>query len=138
MLDAIPTAFVASPYTNNRVLVGTALGKIIRLNNANATPTWTDISMPGAIGAVSDIRYGASENDIMVTFHNYGVNSVWYTADGGSNWVSKEGDLPDMPVKCILQNPLSPDEVIVGTELGCGKPPIGAMLVLTGRNPKTE
>ncbi|MEZ4875867.1 MAG: T9SS type A sorting domain-containing protein, partial [Flavobacteriaceae bacterium] len=106
------------PYTNNRILVGTALGKIIRLNNANGTPTWTDISMPGQVGAVSDIRYGASENDIMVTFHNYGVTSVWYTANGGTSWVSKEGDLPDMPVKCILQNPLSPDEVIIGTELG--------------------
>ncbi len=121
MLNTYPTAFVASPYTSNRILVGTALGKIIRLNNANATPTWTDISMPGQIGAVSDIRYGATENDIMVTFHNYGVNSIWYTSNGGSSWVSKEGDLPDMPVKCILQNPNNHDEVIVGTALGVWK-----------------
>ena len=121
MLNTIPTFFVASPFVNNRMLVGTALGKIIRLDNANATPTWTDISMPGQVGAVSDIRYGATENDIMVTFHNYGVTSVWYTEDGGNNWVSKEGDLPDMPVKCILQNPLNNDEVIIGTALGVWK-----------------
>ncbi|MCB0442017.1 MAG: choice-of-anchor J domain-containing protein, partial [Flavobacteriaceae bacterium] len=118
MLDTYPIAFVASPFTNNRILVGTALGKIIRLDNANGTPTWTDISMPGQVGAVSDIRYGQTENDIMVTFHNYGVTSVWYTSNGGSSWVSKEGNLPDMPVKCILQNPLATDEVIIGTELG--------------------
>ena len=121
MLNTIPTFFVASPFTNNRILVGTALGKIIRLDNANTTPTWTDISMPGQVGAVSDIRYGATENDIMVTFHNYGVTSVWYTDDGGSNWVSKEGDLPDLPVKCILQNPENSDEVIIGTALGVWK-----------------
>ena len=120
-LNTIPTYFVASPFVNNRVIVGTALGKIIRLDNANATPSWTDISMPGQIGAVSDIRYGATENDIMVTFHNYGVTSIWYTNNGGSSWVSKEGNLPDIPVKCILQNPNNTDEVIVGTALGVWK-----------------
>jgi len=124
MLNTVPTYFTASPFISDRVLVGTALGKIIRLDNASGTPTWTDISMPGQVGAVSDIRYGASENDIMVTFHNYGVTSIWYTADGNTGsptWVSKEGNLPDMPVKCILQNPLSPEEVIIGTELGVWK-----------------
>ncbi len=124
MLNTIPTFFVASPHTSNRFLVGTALGKIIRLNNVSGTPTWTDISIPGQVGAVSDIRYGASENDIMVTFHNYGVTSIWYTSNGASGsptWVSKEGNLPDMPVKCILQNPLNTNEVIVGTELGVWK-----------------
>lgn len=33
-------------------------------------------------------------------------------------WTSKEGNLPDLPVKCILQNPLIPKELIIGTELG--------------------
>jgi len=124
MLNTVPTYFTASPYTSDRVLIGTALGKIIRLNNASGAPTWTDISMPGQVGAVSDIRYGASENEIMVTFHNYGVTSIYYTSNGNAGsptWVSKEGNLPDMPVKCILQNPLNTSEVIIGTELGVWK-----------------
>ncbi len=124
MLNAVPTYFTASPYTSDRFLVGTALGKIIRMNNVSGSPTWTDISIPGQIGAVSDIRYGQSENEIMVTFHNYGVTSIWYTTNGASGsptWISKEGNLPDMPVKCILQNPLDTNEVIVGTELGVWK-----------------
>ena len=50
--------------------------------------------------------------------HNYGVESIWYTSDGGTNWVSKEGNLPDIPVKAILQNPLKTKEVIIGTQLG--------------------
>ncbi|MDC8000589.1 hypothetical protein POV26_06045, partial [Aequorivita todarodis] len=121
LLNTIPTFFVASPNVSNRFLIGTALGGIIRMDNVNTTPSWTDISMPGQVGAVSDIRYGATENDIMVTFHNYGVNSIWYTSNGGSSWVSKEGDLPDLPVKCILQNPSNIDEVIIGTALGVWK-----------------
>lgn len=121
LLNTIPTFFVASPNVANRFLVGTALGRILRLDNVNTSPTWTNISMPGQIGAVSDIRYGATENDILVTFHNYGVNSIWYTNNGGSSWVSKEGDLPDLPVKCILQNPGNTNEVIIGTALGVWK-----------------
>ena len=70
------------------------------------------------VGSVSDIEFGASENDIFVTIHNYGVQSIWYTSDGGSTWLEKEGNLPDLPVKTILQSPLNSEEVIIGTELG--------------------
>ena len=29
---------------------------------------------------------------------------------------SKDGDLPNLPVRAILQNPLIEDEIIIGTE----------------------
>ena len=50
--------------------------------------------------------------------HNYGVNNVWYSNDKGVTWNAKDGNLPDIPVKTILQNPLNLEEVIIGTELG--------------------
>lgn len=119
LITGQPSFFVASPFVSDRMFVGTATGDIIRLDNASAaTPTWTSKSISGMVGAVSDIRYGETENDIMVTFHNYGVVNIWATTDGGDNWVNKEGDLPNMPVKTILQNPLRLEEVIIGTELG--------------------
>lgn len=118
LLNDIPTYLQPSPYTANRLLVGLANGRLLRLNSANGTPTWTSIGSAAWLGAISDIRYGQSENDIFVTFHNYGVVSVWYTADGGTTWQNKEGNLPNLPVKCILQNPFALNEVIVGTELG--------------------
>ena len=65
-----------------------------------------------------DIEIGKDENHIFVTFHNYGVENIFYSSDGGETWEEKEGDLPDIPVRCILQNPLSENEVIIGTELG--------------------
>ncbi|VAW25470.1 hypothetical protein MNBD_BACTEROID04-444, partial [hydrothermal vent metagenome] len=120
LLTGSPTSFKVSPYTtaSTTLLVGTDDGKLLKLTNANGTPTWTDISGGSFVGSISAIEYGATENDIFVTFHNYGVTSVWYSTDGGTTWKNKEGDLPDMPVKCILQNPLVLNEVIVGTELG--------------------
>ena len=56
-----------------------------------------------------------------MTFYNFGVKNIWYTENGSSDnptWVSKEGNLPDLPVLTILPNPLNKEEVIIGTELG--------------------
>jgi hypothetical protein len=123
LLTSSPTAFAVSPYTNTTasttLLVGTRLGKLLRLTNANlTTPTWADITGPSFVGSISDVEYGASESEIFVTMHNYNVVSIWYSSNGGTTWVSKEGNLPDLPVKCILRNPLNANEVIIGTELG--------------------
>jgi hypothetical protein len=116
-----PTAFKVSPFTtgSTKLYVGTFFGDLLRVDNADGnSPTWTDVGTANFIGSISDIEFGASENEIFVTMHNYGVNSIWYTSNGGTSWVEKEGNLPDMPVKCILQNPLNPEEVSIGTELG--------------------
>lgn len=119
-LTASPTAFKVSPFTTGEsvLFVGLEDGKVLRLNNAQANPTWTRISPNNFIGSISDIEFGSSEEQIYVTFSNYGVTSIWYTEDGGLNWVSKEGDFPDLPIKAILPNPVNSQEVILGTELG--------------------
>ena len=123
-LTGEPTAFKVSPYTTTTttLIVGTDDGKLLKVTNADTTPNlatgWTDITGSGFAGSVSAIDFGANENEIIVTFHNYGVTSVWFTTDGGSTWANKEGDLPDLPIKAVMMNPNNNDEVIVGTDLG--------------------
>lgn len=121
LITSSPTALTVSKYStaSTTLLAGFKNGKVLISSNANATSvTWTDITGPNFLGSVSDVEFGQSENDIFVTFHNYNVVSVWYSANAGVTWQNKEGNLSDMPVKCILQNPLKLNEVIVGTELG--------------------
>jgi hypothetical protein len=125
LLTASPTAFAVSPYTtaSTTLLVGTRLGRLLRLTTADVTPVWADISGPSFVGSISDVEYGASNNEIFVTMHNYNVVSIWYTKDGGVTWLNKEGNFPDIPVKAILPNPLKnvggfATEVIIGTDLG--------------------
>lgn len=124
LLTSQPTAFAVSKYTtgSTTLLVGTRTGKLYKVTNANSSPTWTDLSSSAFVGTISDIEYGASENEIFVTMSNYNVTSIWYTSNGASatpTWVNKEGNFPDIPVRCILQNPLLPTtEVIVGSDLG--------------------
>ena len=108
-----------SPFgtTSTTLLLGLADGKLIKVENANSeNSTWTNIKMFN--GVVSSIRFGNNENEILVTLHNYGVQSVWYSVNGGISWMDKEGDFPDIPVKDILMNPLNNNQVIIGTELG--------------------
>ena len=120
LLTSSPTALTVSKYTttSSKLLAGLRNGKLLRITNANATPTWADITGPAFVGSISDVEYGLSENEIFVTFHNYNVVSIWYSADAGVTWQNKEGNFPDIPVKSILQNPLNTNEVIIGTELG--------------------
>jgi hypothetical protein len=120
-LTATPTAFTVSPYTttSSKLLVGTVLGDVLLVENAqSANPTWINLDGNRLVGSVSDLEFGQTENDIFVTMHNYGVNNIWYSNDKGVTWQAKDGNLPDLPVKAILQNPLNLNEVIIGTELG--------------------
>ena len=116
------TTLTVSPHTTNSttLLVGTKTGQLTRVENANNPQTQTkiDIGSNDFLGSISDIEFGKDENHIFVTFYNYGVESIYYTNDGGQTWSSKEGDFPDIPIYSIIQSPLNEDEVIIGTELG--------------------
>lgn len=109
-----------SPYTtaSTTLFVGTNLGRIFKVTNANtATPTYAMLPSP-ITGTISDIEFGASESEIIVTLSNYNLTSIFYSTNGGSTWQSKEGNLPDMPVRTVLRNPDDSNEVLVGTEMG--------------------
>ncbi len=123
LLTASPTALTVSPFTttSSKLLVGTEDGRLLKIDNADTNPAWSEIGPSEFFGSISDIEFGTQESQIYVTFHNYGVISVWYSSDGGTSWVSKEGDLPDLPVKTILPNPGNAEEVMIGTSLGIWK-----------------
>jgi len=120
-MNDFPTALKVSPYTTNssKLFVGLQNGKLFRVDNANTNSyTFTEITGNQFLGSISDIEFGQSENEIFVTMFNYGVNNIFYTTDGGTTWVEKDANLPDIPVNCILQNPLNTNQVVIGTDLG--------------------
>lgn len=120
------TTIKKSPNIANRLFVGVRVnggeGQIYKIDNANsATPTTTNItgSYTGSHGGwVSSIDVGASDDQLLATFSNYGVSSVYETMDGGANWTDKNDNLPDIPVRYGLYNPENRDQVLIATELG--------------------
>ncbi len=115
------THMCVSPYTENSttLFLGTMAGSIFKITNANSSADVTQLNTSDLPeGSISCIEIGSNEQELLVTFYNYGITSVWYTADGGETWVSKEGNLPDMPVRWALFNPLNREEVLLATEAG--------------------
>jgi photosystem II stability/assembly factor-like uncharacterized protein len=114
------SAITVSPNTANRVFVGSTSGRLLRVDNAhqNGMVTATAIGAP-ANGFVSCIAVETgNDNHLLVTYSNYGINSVWESTDGGTTWTSIEGDLPDMPVRWAMFNPFNSDQALLATELG--------------------
>ena len=124
LMDGEPSALKVSPLTtaSSKLYVGLKSGKLLKVEEANTNAaTWSEITGVDFVGSISDIEFGANESQIFVTMHNYGVVSIWYSDDAGTTWLNKEGNLPDLPVKTILKNPLTLNEVIIGTDLGVWK-----------------
>jgi PKD repeat protein len=121
-LNGTVSAVKVSPNTPNRVFFGTSNGNVVKVDDAHiATPLATTINpvAPMPSGYISCIEVQPGNDDhILVTFSNYGSNSIWETNDGGVNWVSVEGNLPDMPVRWIIFNPINNDQALIATELG--------------------
>ncbi|MEQ8471097.1 MAG: PKD domain-containing protein [Marinoscillum sp.] len=117
------SAVTVSPYTDDRVFIGTGSGAIYILDDADATPSLTNISgsVDDESGYVSSIAIGATDNELIATLSSYGVTSVFYSTNGGTSWTSKDESsygLPDMPIRWALFNPNNTNEVLLATETG--------------------
>jgi photosystem II stability/assembly factor-like uncharacterized protein len=85
----------------NRLYYGTSLGRVYRLDNANTgNPFPTEITGPtfpqNAFVSFIDIDPDNADH-LMVTFSNYGVQSLFHSVDGGSTWTAVGGNLEEFP-----------------------------------------
>ena len=124
--SSTPTHLKVSPFSpssSSILYIGTGAGRIFRIRSAQTTAISAEISTAGVnSGAVSCIEFGESEDQILLTFSNYftspSSSQVWETTDGGTTWVSKQGNLPNIPVRWSLYNPTDRNAVILATEAG--------------------
>lgn len=114
-----------SQNTPNRVFFGLNNGRVVRVDNANTIASgsagaWINNGAGMPSGSVSCIAIQDGNDDhLLVTYSNYGVNSVWETTNGGTSWSNLDNaSLPDIPVRWALFNPLNPAQALIATELG--------------------
>jgi len=109
-----------APQGTANLFIGTQTGRVYKIENAHLnspqTIEITDNAFPTAY--VSCIAVGETEDKLMVTFSNYGVESVWQTLDGGENWDMIEGNLPDMPIRWAMYHPENDNQALLATEIG--------------------
>ncbi|MFK7775404.1 MAG: T9SS type A sorting domain-containing protein [Saprospiraceae bacterium] len=66
-----------------------------------------------------DIEFDPSNDNIVyAVFSGFLSNHVYKSTDGGGAWFAIDADLPDVPTNTILIDPLVPDDVYVGNDLG--------------------
>ncbi len=127
-----------SPTQANTVYLGTNYGRVYKYvynptTFATVALTYLNtVALPLGFVSYIDVR-GATDAELIVTFSNYGVKSVWYTANAtagtATTWKALDistqstatGRLPDVPVWTALFAPASNSlglSVLIGTELG--------------------
>jgi len=114
-----------SQNTPNRVFFGLSNGSVVRVDNANTVTSpvaGVIVGTPVAGNSVSCVAIqNGNDNHILVTYSNYGINSVWESKNALSaapTFTSVEGNLPDMPVRWALISPLNSAHALLGTEVG--------------------
>ncbi len=113
------THLQTSPNVSNRLYVGTSFGRVIRVDDANVGTTKNIVSSSIGSGSVSCIAVQkGNENHLLATVSNYGTVSIHESFNNGSTWQSVEGNLPDMPVRWVLFDPIDPDQAMIATEAG--------------------
>ena len=94
------TAIAVSTTPANILFAGTNDGKVYKIVDANTgEPSMTEITGSDyPSGYVSSIAVDPNDaNNIIVTFSNYGIPSVFYSSDGGSSWTNVSGNLEENP-----------------------------------------
>ncbi|KAA3621913.1 MAG: T9SS C-terminal target domain-containing protein [Bacteroidetes bacterium] len=118
--NARVSAFEMSSATDDRVFMGLSNGMIFQIDDADMPGgiTATNLNAP-AVGFTSsiDVEPG-NDMHIIITYSNYGVQSIWETTDGGTIWRNVEGNIPDMPIRWVMFHPFDPEQALVATELG--------------------
>lgn len=122
------TVWIAASWSGNGSSVGP---QILKINNANTSSPGVVVNsvisaFPGAYISSIDVD-PANANHVLITLSNYGVISVFESTDGGNNWNTIEGNLPDMPVYWGVFAPSNgllngasggTGGILLGTELG--------------------
>ncbi len=87
--------------------------------SANGGVTWTNVtgSLPNRYP--TDLEFDpADSRRAYLTYSGYGTPHVYRTTNLGASWTDLSANLPDLPHQCIAVDPVYPDYLYVGTDLG--------------------
>jgi photosystem II stability/assembly factor-like uncharacterized protein len=118
------TALAVAPTDANYLLAGTEEGYIHRTDiglSSNSATVWPNVQP--RIGYVSRVAFDPTNKNIAyATYSNFGGTHIWKTTNAGASWTASDGTgataIPDIPVHCVVVDPLNASRVFVGTDMG--------------------
>jgi photosystem II stability/assembly factor-like uncharacterized protein len=122
--NGTPMAVIGVSFTSpDTLLAGTGSGNTgavfeIR-RSTNGGLNWTNVTAGLPQRYPTDITYERGNSlNAWLTFSGYGTPHVYKSTDAGLTWADRSGNLPDIPVQSIAVDPIDPNWVYVGTDLG--------------------
>jgi hypothetical protein len=115
------TTVAVAPSNKNTIYIGTDDGNVWATQNAGASYTRIDASLPKLW--VTGVAVDPGNDAIAyATFSGFRVDQplahVFRTTDHGATWSDISGDLPDAPVNAIIIDPRQSSTLYVGSDVG--------------------
>ena len=110
-----------SPNNLNHLLVSTTpnvIGKANIFSSKDGGLNWVKLTgLPDRLA--TDLAFHPEDEDIaFITFGGFGSFHVYQTMNGGENWFPIDNNLPDIPHNTIVIDPIQPDNMYLGNDLG--------------------
>ncbi len=88
-------------------------------SSSNGGGAWTNVTGPLPNRYPTDIEFDPSDSRrAYLTYSGYGTPHVFRTTNLGASWTDVSANLPDLPHQCIAVDPVYPEYLYVGTDLG--------------------
>ena len=86
----------------------------------STTSGLTNIEMTGLADRVAtDIAFDPTDDNVVyITYSGFNTNHVYKTEDGGISWASIDNGLPDLPTNTIIVDPIIPQNLYIGNDIG--------------------
>lgn len=117
------SAVEVDPAVPNRIYLGGQGGLVLMVDDAHdgtskAATVFADL--PGNASVSSIYMDKQTSDHALISLFNYGsgLDNIWVTYDGGVEWTSIEGDLPDLPVRWAMFDPSDHDRAMIATDAG--------------------
>lgn len=118
-----PGLRVLTPVANAETIVlyaASSDGRIWRTDDAlAAAPTWVDVAGDYPGGTVTDIAVDSDDPlRVFISRGEFGDHRLYRSTTGGTLWQPVGAGLPDAPANSVAIDPVSPNRVFVGSDVG--------------------
>ncbi|MBF8305935.1 MAG: hypothetical protein HW398_1123 [Acidobacteria bacterium] len=114
--SATLTALAVAPSSSLMLYAGTSDG-LVKVSRDGGISWVPSAALPGRF-VTSIAVHSLLPERAFVGLSGFGAGHVFRTENGGGSWEDVSRDLPDVPVNAVLVEPLSPDRVYAGTDIG--------------------